>query len=75
MSTCNGKRNGIRCGMFVFKCTNCGNSGCEQGVPNHCTQQQFKSSVCRTCSKMGTKKQLVGGFKGVFLRTLDFMNG
>jgi hypothetical protein len=39
------------CGYALFKCKNCGSTGC---VNPKCPKYNFMGSMCRTCNKQGT---------------------
>lgn len=51
--TCNGKRNGLRCGGQVYACNGCGHQACQ--MPK-CDKQGFQSGKCSNCGKsVGSK--------------------
>ena len=44
---CSGKRSsGSSCGEIVYKCKNCGATGCEN---EECSWQNFQSGKCKRC--------------------------
>lgn len=62
MASCNGTftnwQGSHECGAPLYRCSKCGNIGCDQdGESNKCTNQAFKpAGYCRKCSALGTKE-------------------
>lgn len=56
MSTCQGNKGGTRHnGGLVYRCPKCGSIGC---TASGCTNQNFQSSRCMKCGKVGNPDRL-----------------
>lgn len=53
MALCDGERkpSGLQCNGTVYKCTECGSTGCMQNKEDLCSKQGF--SVIRKCNHCG----------------------
>lgn len=49
IAKCRGIKAEHPCKNPVFRCTECGNYGCSQTVPDKCTSQGFKNDKCLNC--------------------------
>jgi len=47
------------CKNPVFRCTECGNYGCDQKFVDKCTEQGFKNDKCLNCGSQGTRIPLM----------------
>ena len=52
---CIGIKEGHPCKNPVFRCTECGNYGCDQGFSDKCSEQGFKNDKCLHCGTMGSR--------------------
>lgn len=59
--TCTGDKDGHLCKNPVFKCSDCGNYGCDQEFAEKCSAQGFKNDKCLHCGGTGTRQPI---FKG-----------
>ncbi len=53
IARCDGIKDNHPCKNPIFRCTECGNYGCEQTVIEKCTKQGFKNDKCLQCGKAG----------------------
>ena len=65
VARCDGIKHDHVCKNPVFRCTACGNYGCDQEVADKCAAQGFKNGKCLHCGATGTcipvmKKELAG---------------
>jgi hypothetical protein len=49
VALCSGTKGNHPCKNPVFRCSECGNYGCAQEVPDKCTEQGFKNDKCLNC--------------------------
>ena len=54
IARCDGEKDNHPCKNPVFKCTKCGNYGCDQEETDVCTIQGFKNGKCLHCRSQGT---------------------
>lgn len=69
---CDGVRKGasLRCNGSLYRCSACGETGCEQNKPGICTNQLFDvNEKCAKCGAIG-KRELVGADQVGFFSTL-----
>ncbi len=52
---CHGIKEEHPCKNPVFRCTECGNYGCDQDFVDKCTEQGFKNDKCLNCGAVGTR--------------------
>ncbi|NTW71147.1 MAG: hypothetical protein HGA49_02780 [Eubacteriaceae bacterium] len=55
ISHCTGTKYEHPCKNPVFRCSECGNYGCDQEVPDKCTAQGFKNGKCMHCGVMDSR--------------------
>lgn len=55
IATCQGIKHSHPCKNPVFRCSECGNYGCDQVVAEKCTIQGFKNDKCLHCGAVGTR--------------------
>lgn len=55
VARCTGIKAEHPCKNPVFRCTECGNYGCDQEVIDKCTAQGFKNDKCLNCGAVGTR--------------------
>lgn len=55
VATCRGNNNQHPCKNPVFRCSECGNYGCDQEVAEKCPDQGFKNDKCLHCGAVGTR--------------------
>nr|WP_300090895.1 hypothetical protein [Sedimentibacter sp.] len=55
VAICDGIKSGHPCKNPVFRCTECGNYGCDQNVADKCTKQGFKNDKCLNCGAQGNR--------------------
>ncbi len=53
IARCDGKKDSHPCKNPVFRCTECGNYGCDQIVADKCSKQGFKNGKCLQCGAAG----------------------
>lgn len=56
VAKCTGTKNEHICKNPIFRCTHCGNYGCDQEIVDKCSEQGFKNNKCLHC---GTVDSLV----------------
>lgn len=44
------------CGSPVYRCKDCGNTGCNQGPLGACSHQAFRTARCNQCNKLGSQR-------------------
>jgi hypothetical protein len=52
---CEGIKNGHPCKKPIYRCTNCGNYGCDYEVVDKCPEQGFKNDKCLHCGEIGIR--------------------
>ncbi|MEQ8153701.1 MAG: hypothetical protein ABRQ25_02230 [Clostridiaceae bacterium] len=55
VAKCTGIKASHVCKNPVFRCSECGNYGCDQEVADKCTAQAFKNDKCLQCGSVGTR--------------------
>ena len=65
VATCDGIKQSHICKKPVYRCSECGNYGCDQEVLDKCSKQGFKDWKCTHCGVVGhiypvMKKELEG---------------
>ena len=55
VASCLGEKDNHICKNPVFRCTQCGNYGCDQEFIDKCSEQGFKNDKCLYCSRIGTR--------------------
>ncbi|MFA6308208.1 MAG: hypothetical protein WC677_00460 [Clostridia bacterium] len=55
ISTCQGIKEGHICKNPIFRCSKCGNYGCDQVSIEKCTEQGFKNGKCLHCGSTETR--------------------
>jgi hypothetical protein len=55
IARCSGIKNTHPCKKPVFRCSECGNYGCTQEVPDKCSDQGFKNDKCLNCGVTGSR--------------------
>lgn len=55
VTRCDGIKSSHPCKNPVFRCSECGNYGCDQELADKCTKQGFKNDKCLNCGMTGTK--------------------
>ena len=55
ISNCLGSKDEHLCKNPVFRCSECGNYGCDQEVLDKCSEQGFKNDKCLHCGSIGTR--------------------
>jgi hypothetical protein len=55
VAICDGIKAGHPCKNPLFRCTECGNYGCDQTVADKCTKQGFKNDKCLNCGTQGNR--------------------
>jgi hypothetical protein len=55
IATCTGNKDEHPCKNPIFRCSECGNYGCDQEVLDKCTEQGFKNGKCLHCGATGTR--------------------
>ena len=53
--TCHGNKEDHICKNPVFRCSTCGNYGCDQEFAEKCSEQGFKNDKCLHCGSIGTR--------------------
>jgi hypothetical protein len=61
MPLCRGIKEGNQCNYLLFKSSECGIVGCQQGQEGKCTNQAFKTGLCLRCSSIGKQKEFRPG--------------
>jgi hypothetical protein len=56
MALCPGTKRSHKCSSVLYRCKKCGNVGCDQGQPGHCTNQGFRVGKCQKCGAVGQKE-------------------
>ena len=54
IASCRGDKDKHPCKNPVFRCSECGNYGCDQESLDKCSEQGFKNGKCLHCSVVGT---------------------
>ena len=54
ITTCLGIKEEHVCKNPVFRCTECGNYGCDQEFAEKCSEQGFKNDKCLNCGVVGS---------------------
>jgi len=57
--TCPGIKADHPCKNPVYRCSECGNYGCDQEVADKCSAQGFKNDKCLNCGSVGTRIPLM----------------
>ncbi len=65
---CPGDKNHHPCKNPVFRCTECGNYGCSQVMPEKCSDQGFKNDRCLHC---GSSNNLLPVMKDEFAKLIE----
>src|SRR5450756_1488081 len=52
---CTGNKEGHPCKNPVFRCTECGNYGCDQVFSDKCSEQGFKNDKCLHCGTVDSR--------------------
>jgi hypothetical protein len=55
IALCKGIKNGHPCKNPIFRCSECGNYGCDQEVADKCDAQAFKNGKCLQCGAVGSQ--------------------
>ena len=55
VAKCTGIKKDHVCKNPMFRCSECGNYGCDQEVAEKCTDQGFKNDICLQCGSTGTR--------------------
>ena len=55
VARCDGIKHEQKCKNPVFRCSECGNYGCDQVVPDKCPAQGFKNGKCLHCGALETR--------------------
>lgn len=55
IARCTGEKQKHPCKNPIFRCSECGNYGCAQEVPNKCSAQGFKNDICLNCGVTGSR--------------------
>jgi len=55
VATCTGNNMEHPCKNPIFRCSECGNYGCDQEVVDKCPDQGFKNDKCLHCGAVGTR--------------------
>jgi len=55
VATCKGIKNTHICKNPIFRCSKCGNYGCDQEVAEKCDAQAFKNDKCLQCGEVGSR--------------------
>jgi hypothetical protein len=55
VARCIGMKKEHPCKNPVFRCSDCGNYGCAQEVPDKCSAQGFKNDICLNCGVTGSR--------------------
>lgn len=55
VAKCSGTKKDHLCKNPVFRCSECGNYGCDQEVSDKCTSQGFKAGLCLHCGSTDTR--------------------
>lgn len=55
VAKCTGIKKEHVCKNPLFRCSECGNYGCDQEVAEKCTDQGFKNDLCLQCGSTGTR--------------------
>ena len=55
VAACHGEKDKHICKNPVFRCSECGNYGCDQEAVDICTEQGFKNGKCLHCRKVGNR--------------------
>ena len=55
IANCPGVKNEHPCKNPIFRCSECGNYGCDQESLDKCGEQGFKNDKCLHCGAVGTR--------------------
>jgi len=55
VARCDGTKHEHKCKDPIFRCSECGNYGCDQVVSDKCSIQGFKNGKCLHCGAMETR--------------------
>jgi len=55
IANCPGVKNEHPCKNPIFRCSECGNYGCDQESLDKCDEQGFKNDKCLHCGEVGTR--------------------
>ncbi|MEI7885397.1 MAG: hypothetical protein WCI30_08625 [Clostridia bacterium] len=59
VASCLGTKSEHPCKNPVFRCSACGNYGCDQEFVDKCSSQGFKNDKCLHCGEVGTRIPLL----------------
>ena len=55
IALCTGSKQNHLCKNPIFRCSECGNFGCDQEVKDKCDAQAFKCDKCLKCGAVGSR--------------------